>query len=145
MAPLGPNARGYIAGLLDLKGNAYHSRKGGLTLYINGVKSPEMQRDLVRWIGGGYLKEDSSEGERRGCTLHCNQPHIHFARVSIRYIVTGLRALCVLHTLEPSLFEWRRKFSSPYHEAIQRIDVVSATKDGETIMKDMASRGWEVP
>lgn len=144
-SPIGPNVRGYIAGLLDLKGNAYTARDKTLTVYINSVKSEAMQEDLRRWIGGGTIVETSSEGDRRGCTQHCKQPHFHYTRTSVKYTVTGLRALCVLHTLEPSLFEWGRKFADPYHEAIQRIEEISTTKDGQKILKDMAARGWEVP
>lgn len=143
--PLTPNARGYIAGLLDFKGNAYHGRKSGLIVYINGVKSEAMQKDIKRWIGGGSITENSSDGSRRGCTVHCDTQHFHYTRTSVKFIFSGLRALCVLHTLEPSLFEWDRKFAGPYHEAIQRIEEISTTKDGQKILNDMAARGWEIP
>lgn len=141
--PIGPNVRGYIAGLLDLKGNAYTARDKVLTVYINSVKSEAMQEDLRRWIGGGTIVEASSEGSRRGCTTHCDTQHFHYVRTSIKYTVTGLRALCVLHTLEPSLFEWDRKFATPYHDAIQRIEEMTVTKESAKILKDMAARGWE--
>lgn len=143
--PLSPNARGYIAGLLDLKGNAYQAKRGTLTLYITGVRSEAMQKDLKRWFGGGAVTEQTAEGERRGCREHCDLPHFHYTRTSVKFTVTGLRALCVLHTLADSLFEWERKFSEPYHEAMQRIEEISTTKDGQKILADMAARGWEVP
>lgn len=142
---LSPNARGYIAGLLDLKGNAYTARDGGLTVYINGIKSEAMQRDLKRWIGGGTIAKSKIEGSRRGCAQHCEHQHFDYTRHSVRYVVTGLRALCVLHSLEGSLFEWQRKFATPYHEAIQRIEEISTTKDGQKILEGMAARGWEIP
>ena len=143
--PLTPNARGYIAGLLDLKGNAYYGRKTGLTLYISGVKSPQMQRDLKTWIGGGSISESTTDGDRRGCTQHCKQPHFHYTRTSVKFTVTGLRALCVLHSLDSSLFEWDRKFSTPYHETMKRIEEMTAASGAQKILDDMAARGWEVP
>ncbi len=144
-ALLSPNARGYIAGLLDLKGNAYTARDGGLTVYINGVKSSAIQTDLKKWIGGGTIVETSVEGSRRGCAQHCEHQHFEYTRTSVRYVVTGLRALCVLYSLEGSLFEWQTKFAEPFHEAMQRIGEISVTKDGRKILDNMAARGWEIP
>jgi hypothetical protein len=143
--PLSPNARGYIAGLLDFKGNAYYAKRGGLVVYISGVKSESMQKDLKRWIGGGSVTETSSDGDRRGCKTHCDLAHFHYTRTTVKFTFTGLRALCVLYSLEPSLHEWRRKFAEPFHEAMQRIEEISTTKDGKKILDDMAARGWEVP
>lgn len=143
--PIGPNVRGYVAGMLDLKGNAYTSREKQLTVYLNGVRAEAIQTDLLKWIGGGSITENSSDGDRRGCKIHCDLPHFHYTRTSVKYTVTGLRALCVLHTLEPSLFTWGQKFATPYHNAIQRIEEVSTTKDGMKILDDMTKRGWEVP
>lgn len=145
ITPNTPRIFGYISGMLDLKGNAYTSRDKALMLYINGVKEPQMQKDLKRWIGGGTIKVDTYDGDRRGCAAHCDTAHFHYTRTSARYVVSGLRALCVLHTLEMELFEWERKFAKPYHDAIQRIEEISTTKDGQKILRDMSERGWEIP
>lgn len=140
--PLDSGVRGYIAGLFDLKGNAYTTRDGKFTAYIMGVKDPQMQRDLVAWLGGGSVTESSSEGERRGCTVHCDHPHIHYARTTVRFAVSGYRALCVVHTLEPNLFTWGDKFANPYAEALQHKPIVGYT---DKIAADMAEKGWELP
>lgn len=138
---LTPNVRGYVAGLLDLKGNAYTRRQGDLVVYIMGVRDPNMQRDLLLWIGGGSFTESVSEGDRRGCTRHCKTAHIHYVRSSVRYAVSGYRAACVLHTLEPSLFTWREKFANPFAEAMARPTVAGYSVK---VADDMAAKGWEI-
>lgn len=138
-----PNVRGYLAGMLDLKGNAYTTKAGNMTVYLNGVKDPRMQRDLVSWIGGGTIATNTSEGERRGCTIHCGHPHIDYHRTSVRYAVSGFRAVIVLYTLEPSLFTWAEKFREPYHMATEwKPRPVGLTDD---LIADMAQRGWDIP
>lgn len=140
--PLGDNVRGYLAGMFDLKGNAYTTRDGRFTAYIMGISDPQMQRDIVRWTGGGSTTESSSEGDRRGCTVHCDQPHVHYTRTTFRYTITGYRALCVVYTLEPSLFRWREKFANPVAEALARKPIVGFT---EKLATEMADKGWELP
>lgn len=140
--PLDSAVRGYIAGLFDLKGNAYTTRDGKFIAYIMGISDPQMQKDIVRWMGGGSHHETSSDGTRRGCTVHCDHPHIDYSRTTYRFTISGYRALCVVHTLEPSLFTWRSKFANPYAEALQRNDIVGFT---ENLATEMADKGWELP
>lgn len=137
-----PNIRGYLAGLLDLRGNAYVRRQGDLVVYVNGVRSLDMQRDLAAWIGGGHVKETNTQGERRGCVTHCGHPHIDFKRSSVQYVVTGCRAVVVLYTLEPSMFTWSERFATPYHRATEG---KTFPRENERILVDMGERGWSIP
>lgn len=142
--PLTPATRGYIAGMFDLKGNAYTAREGGLVAYINGVKDEQLQKDLKRWIGGGTIRIDTYDGDRRGCATHCDSPHFHYTRTSARYVVSGYRALILLYNLEDMMFSWSSKFADPFTEAMQRVEEVSTTKDGMKIAEDMQKRGWDL-
>lgn len=139
-----PGVIGYVAGMFDLKGNAYTTKGGLLTIYLNGVKDPAMQKDLVAWIGGGAISTTTSEGERRGCKTHCGHPHIDFRRTSVRYSVGGHRAMCVLYTLEPSMHTWSAKFRDPFNEAMDHMLSRERTMDA-ALVDDMRARGWEIP
>lgn len=141
--PLGDNVRGYLAGLFDLKGNAYTTRDGKFTAYIMGISDPQMQRDVVRWMGGGSHHETSSDGKRRGCTVHCDHPHIEYSRTTFRFTISGYRALCVVHTLEPWMFTWGTKFANAYAEALQYKPTIVGFSD--KVAADMAEKGWELP
>lgn len=144
MAIITPGVLGYLAGMLDLKGNAYAAKTGLLTVYINGVKDPNMQKDLVAWIGGGSINTQTSEGERRGCSRHCRHPHIEFRRTSVRYSVGGFRAMVVLFTLEPLLMTWGTKFAGPYNLATEALEARDIRMDA-ALIEDMRARGWEIP
>ncbi len=144
LAPLTPATRGYIAGLFDLKGNACIAKESGLIAYINGVKDVQLQKDLKRWIGGGTIKVDKYDGDRRGCATHCDSQHFHYTRTSVRYIVSGHRALILLYNLESMLFSWDSKFSEPYNRAMQQMEGALSSREGMKIADDMQNRGWEI-
>lgn len=139
-----PGIIGYLAGMFDLKGNAYTTKTGLLTAYINGVKDPQMQKDLVAWIGGGAISVQTSEGDRRGCKVHCGHPHIEFRRTSVRYSVGGFRAMCVLYTLEPSMHGWSHRFAEPFNRAMEILEARDVHMD-DALVADMRDRGWEIP
>lgn len=140
MSRITPNAFGYLACLLDQKGSASLAKKGWeLRLQISGCNDPKLRKDLDAWIGGSEVIREA-EGDRRGCTTHCKHPHIHYARSTYVWIVTGTRALILLYNLEPSLRTWDEKFADKYDTSM------AYRKDWpKSITKDMAKKGWEIP
>lgn len=141
--------KGYIAALLDLKGRAYvmapiRTRQAPRAhVGIAGVTNLKMARDLSIWIGAGAVQTQSGEFFRKGCSIHCDQPHVHGTRSTSRFTITGWRATIVLYTLEDYLFTWEEKFRGPFLSMLE-IEPTRNTRRGD-IEDQMKGLGWDIP
>lgn len=129
----------YIAGIIDTMGNLRKRKVRAEYLpqvQVNGGK-PEIL-DYLAGLTDTSVYPTFRDVQRRPCSQHCTENHVHAVSTSHRWDVAGLKATVVLYAVEPFL-----RVQGETARSLIDIGLASNYK-GATAVK-MAGLGWPIP
>jgi hypothetical protein len=129
----------YVAGVIDsLARVRIRDTDDGTRLAVVAISSPKL--DLLRTVAqltGVRVVRVRRHYGRVGCTVHCDEPHLHVESDTGRWELVGARAVIVLTAVRPYLVTLADEV-----DAVLRVTRKAPSKPA-TIRK-MHALGWEV-
>lgn len=131
----------YLAGVIDARGhvevNVRHDRpqpRIRITTRRFGLLS-----HLAECTGTKVYADDRGY-ERRPCSNHCHEPHVHVVRQSSRWTVDSSRATIVLYNIEPFIVDKRDEVRTAL---MAGLDAFPPTRSN--VPEVMVRLGWAIP
>jgi hypothetical protein len=149
----------WMAGIMDLKGKSKlviapsRNYRPLLVLYVESAQVLVIDElcKLTGTKGSDSLETEAGEWDKRGCSKHCPEAHIHVNKTlpaTRRWSVTGASAAIVLHNVVPRLRNGsqQKTFQVLMHDGIRL-----APKRGQgrgavdATIKRLMVLGWLIP
>lgn len=131
----------YVAGVIDARGHLEANKRHGVAQPRIRVttKRVALLNYLARVTGTKVVRDDRGY-ERRGCSEHCTDAHVHIVRQSAQWTVDSSRATIVLFNIQPYVVANKTEVG-----ALLRIGLQSYPAARGNTADRMAALGWLLP